>query len=103
MRVSILIPVYNEALTLPLVIQRVLAAALPEGCEKEIVIINDGSTDGTKELADQFQGTPLVVVHHSPVKVAARPPPPWGRVFPACEYARRMTVPSSRPALRVHH
>ena len=67
MRVSILIPVYNEALTLPLVIQRVLAAPLPEGCEKEIVIINDGSTDGTKELADQFRGTPLVVVHHSPV------------------------------------
>src|SRR2546421_4973819 len=65
MKISILIPVYNEALTLPLVVQRVLAAPLPEGCEKEIVIVDDGSTDGTTELLDQYKDSPLVVVHHS--------------------------------------
>jgi dolichol-phosphate mannosyltransferase len=65
MKVSILIPVYNEALTLPLVVQRVLSAPLPAGCEKEIVIIDDGSTDGTAELLDQYNDSPLVVVHHS--------------------------------------
>src|SRR5579884_1913704 len=65
MKVSIHIPVYNEFLTLPLVVQRVLAAPLPEGCEKEVVIVDDGSTDGTTELLAQYQDSPLVVVHHS--------------------------------------
>src|SRR5271170_522809 len=65
MKVSILIPVYNEFLTMPLVIQRVLEAPLPEGCEKEVIIIDDGSTDGTTELLQQYRGSPLVVVHHS--------------------------------------
>jgi len=65
MKVSILIPVYNEALTLPLVVERVLAAPLPEGCEKEVVIIDDGSTDGTTELVERYKDTPLVAVHHS--------------------------------------
>jgi len=65
MKISILIPVYNEALTLPLVVERVLAAPLPEGCEKEVVIIDDGSTDGTTELLARYKDTPLVAVHHS--------------------------------------
>lgn len=69
MKVSILIPVYNEFLTLPLVVQRVLAAPLPEGCEKEIVIVDDGSTDGTTELLAQYRDSPLVVVHHSIVNL----------------------------------
>jgi glycosyltransferase involved in cell wall biosynthesis len=67
MKVSILIPVYNEALTLPLVVERVLAAPLPVGCEKEIVIVDDGSTDGTTELLERYKNSPLVVVHRSVV------------------------------------
>lgn len=67
MKISILIPVYNEFLTLPLVVQRVLAAPLPEGCEKEVIIIDDGSTDGTTELLGQYKDSPVVVVQHSPV------------------------------------
>jgi len=64
-KVSILIPVYNEALTLPLVIQRVLRAPLPPGCEREVIIVDDGSTDGTVELLAQYKTSPLVVVHSS--------------------------------------
>lgn len=71
MRVSILIPVYNEFLTMPLVLERVLAARLPEGCEKEVVIVDDGSTDGTtsllQQLLQQHQDSALLLVHHSPV------------------------------------
>ncbi len=47
MKVSIIIPVYNEFRTFERVLERVQAAALPEGCEKEIVVVDDGSTDGT--------------------------------------------------------
>lgn len=68
MRVSILIPVYNEFPTLPLVLDRVIAAPLPPGCEKEIVIVDDGSTDGTADLLDSLQADDrfaLVRVHRS--------------------------------------
>jgi glycosyltransferase involved in cell wall biosynthesis len=71
LRVSILIPVYNEFLTLPLVLQRVLDAPLPAGCEKEVIIIDDGSTDGTTELIqrlmERHRDVPLLVAHHSAV------------------------------------
>ena len=67
MKVSILIPVYNEFLTLPLVVERVLEAQLPKGCEREIIIVDDGSTDGTTELLRRYDGSPLMILHHSPV------------------------------------
>ena len=65
MKISILIPVYNEFSTLPLVLRRVIDAPLPEGCEKEIVVIDDGSTDGTTELLREFRGSAAVIVHYS--------------------------------------
>ncbi len=67
MKVSIVVPVYNEFVTLPLVLQRILDAPLPEGCEREIIIVDDGSTDGTTELLDKYGSSGLVVVHHSVV------------------------------------
>jgi dolichol-phosphate mannosyltransferase len=65
MKITILIPVYNESLTLPLIMQRVLDAPLPEGCEKEVLVVDDGSTDGTTELLSGYKDSPFVVVHHS--------------------------------------
>jgi dolichol-phosphate mannosyltransferase len=67
MKISILLPVYNEFLTLPLVLQRVLDAPLPAGCEKEVVIVDDGSTDGTSETLYQYRESQTVLVHHSVV------------------------------------
>jgi dolichol-phosphate mannosyltransferase len=68
MKISVLIPIYNEFLTLPLVLQRVLDAPLPPGCEKEVIVIDDGSTDGTTELLQtQFGRSPVLRVQHSPV------------------------------------
>jgi len=67
MIVSIVIPVYNEALLLPMVLQRVTAAPLPEGCQKEIIVVNDGSTDTTGEVLERYRESHLLVVHHSPV------------------------------------
>ena len=55
---SILIPVYNEQAYLALVIERVLAAPLPTGVEKELVLVDDCSTDRSpdiiKELVEKY-------------------------------------------------
>ena len=67
MKISILIPVYNEFPVLPLVLQRIFSAPLPEGCSKEVIVIDDGSTDGTTELLEQYKSMSLAMVHHSVV------------------------------------
>ena len=67
MIVSIVIPVYNEALLLPMVLERVAAAPLPSGCEKEIIVVDDGSTDSTRAVLERYRESHYVVVHHSPV------------------------------------
>lgn len=53
MKVSILIPVYNEFGTLSQVLERVRRASTPAGCAKEIIVIDDGSTDGTAQMAGE--------------------------------------------------
>lgn len=55
---SIIIPVYNEAATLEEIVRRVRAAPLPAGIEKQIVIVDDASSDGTRKLYPRLQ--PLV-------------------------------------------
>ena len=47
-KLSIIIPVYNEEQTIGEVVERVLAVSLA-GIEKEILIANDGSSDGTRD------------------------------------------------------
>src|SRR5260370_38554469 len=39
-KVSILIPAYNEYPVLPLVLQRIFSAPLPKGCAKEVIVID---------------------------------------------------------------
>ncbi|RJP36377.1 MAG: glycosyltransferase family 2 protein [Phycisphaerales bacterium] len=48
MRLSIVIPVYNEVHTLEELVSRVLAVDV--GMERQIVLVDDASTDGTREL-----------------------------------------------------
>ncbi len=47
---SILVPVYNERAYLRRCVERVLEAPLPEGLAREIVMVDDCSTDGTADL-----------------------------------------------------
>jgi glycosyltransferase involved in cell wall biosynthesis len=65
MRISIVIPVYNEFRTFSQVLERVRNAPLPEGCEKEIVVVDDGSTDGTSRVLREQAQAGVVVGHHS--------------------------------------
>lgn len=64
MKISVLVPVYNESPIISLVLERVREAPLPGGCEKEILVIDDGSTDGTRETLACYAGSPPFVVHH---------------------------------------
>jgi glycosyltransferase involved in cell wall biosynthesis len=53
-KLSILVAAYNEQETLRPCIEGVLAAPLPSGISREVVIVNDGSKDGTWELMEQL-------------------------------------------------
>src|SRR5579862_6511197 len=54
MLLSILIPVYNERTVIERSLSLVLAAPLPENMDRELVIVDDCSTDGTSELLDRL-------------------------------------------------
>ncbi|MFW5857300.1 MAG: glycosyltransferase [Planctomycetota bacterium] len=47
---SVLMPVYNEYAFVRECVRRVLAAPLPEGLGRELVLVDDGSTDGTRDI-----------------------------------------------------
>jgi glycosyltransferase involved in cell wall biosynthesis len=51
---SILVPVYNERAYLRHVLERVLAAPLPDGMKREIIVVDDGSTDGSQERLQEI-------------------------------------------------
>ena len=60
MLVSVIIPAYNEART----IGQVLAALRALPIEKQIIVVNDGSTDGTAKVLERLRAVhPLTVVH----------------------------------------
>jgi len=58
-RLSVVIPVYNELGTIKEIVSRVQAVDL----EKEIIIVDDGSTDGTRELLQE------ITLSHENIKV----------------------------------
>ncbi len=65
MKISIIVPVYNEYPTLGSVLARIVSAPLPHGCSREVIIVDDGSTDGSARLLDLFAGANGAIVHHS--------------------------------------
>ncbi len=61
MKLSILMPVYNERTTIEEIVKRVLAVDL----EKELIIVDDGSADGTREiLKEKIEPLPNVRVFY---------------------------------------
>jgi len=54
MKLSVIIPVYNEANTITAILDKVCAVRLINDFEKEIVMVNDGSNDNSKEVIAQY-------------------------------------------------
>ena len=52
---SIVVPVFNEESTLARLLEAVLAAPLPDGIDREIIVVDDGSTDGTLRELEAFR------------------------------------------------
>lgn len=61
--ISIVVPVYNEARTVASVIERLIAIDLP--APREILVVNDGSTDGTREVLNQVTERPELRIIHA--------------------------------------
>ena len=51
---SVLVPLYNEEEFIGPLLERVLAAPLPDGMGREIVVVDDGSTDGSSEIVREM-------------------------------------------------
>lgn len=61
---SIVVPAYNEGKTILRVLDELLCLDVP-GKKLEIVVVNDGSTDATREYVESFDDSRLVAIHHS--------------------------------------
>lgn len=62
MKLSVLVPVYNEAATVTAALKRVLDVDYP--CEVEVIVVDDGSRDATPVLLDAIDDPRAVLVRH---------------------------------------
>ena len=53
-KLSIVIPAFNEARTIHLILKKIMDVKLINDIQKEIIIVNDCSTDGTKEALESY-------------------------------------------------
>jgi glycosyltransferase involved in cell wall biosynthesis len=51
---SIIIPIYNEEKTIKTVLEKVINVQLPFDIQKQLIVVNDGSTDNSKSIIDDF-------------------------------------------------
>jgi len=63
MKVSVLVPAYNEAINIPFLVDE-FDKLIKEHRNYEVIIIDDGSTDGTCEVANEYKRNYLRVVRH---------------------------------------
>jgi glycosyltransferase involved in cell wall biosynthesis len=60
MKLSVIMPVFNEERTIEKIIDRVKKIDI----DKQIIIVDDGSTDGTKEILEKWKGENIRIIYH---------------------------------------
>jgi glycosyltransferase involved in cell wall biosynthesis len=69
-KLTVIIPCYNEESLIGLILEKVLATSLNHNMEKEIIVVNDGSTDKTSEILKKLNSQyPAIRVLHQPVNM----------------------------------
>jgi glycosyltransferase involved in cell wall biosynthesis len=63
-KLSIVVPVFNENTTLVEILRRMRTVELPDGVEREIIVVDDGSTDGTRDVLRQLGDSTVKIVLH---------------------------------------
>lgn len=65
MKLSIIIPVFNEQNTIGIVLRNVLSAQLPKKIRREIIVVDDGSSDGTSKILKQWIKMGVMIIEHN--------------------------------------
>jgi glycosyltransferase involved in cell wall biosynthesis len=61
---SVIVPVFNERNTVAEILRRMRAVELPENLDLEIVVVDDGSSDGTDKILAALQDSTVRVINH---------------------------------------
>jgi glycosyltransferase involved in cell wall biosynthesis len=61
---SVIVPVFNERNTVAEIIRRMRAVTLPGGLELEVVVVDDGSSDGTDKVLGALEDSTVRVINH---------------------------------------
>ena len=63
-KLTIVVPVFNERNTLVEILRRMRAVELPDSVEREIIVVDDGSDDGTRDVLRQLGDSTVRVIMH---------------------------------------
>jgi len=63
-KLSVIVPVYNERNTVVEVLRRMRSVELADGIEREIIVVDDGSSDGTRDVLRQLGDSTVRVIAH---------------------------------------
>jgi glycosyltransferase involved in cell wall biosynthesis len=63
-KLSVIVPVFNERNTVVEVLRRMRAVELPDGIDREIIVVDDGSTDGTRDVLNQLRDSTVRIILH---------------------------------------